>query len=85
MRISVGGALSSGPRKIARKPASSRRVSQPNAYQVWPTLTIDRYSAQSAAQASIETTVGALSTIPARAEPAIATPVHATTTNRRSE
>ena len=36
-----GGAIASLPRKIARKPASSSSVSQPNPYHVPPMFTID--------------------------------------------
>ena len=33
-------------------PASSSSDSQPNEYQIWPTLTIDRYSTQGSAHSS---------------------------------
>ncbi|CAM5244227.1 hypothetical protein SXANM310S_04139 [Streptomyces xanthochromogenes] len=81
----TGGAMSSFPRKTARNPASRSSDSQPKPYQVWPTLTMDRYSAHSTAQHSIAAPSGRASAAPATTAPASAAPDHAHSANSRSE
>ena len=73
------------PRKIARNPASSSSDSQPNEYQIWPTLTIDWYSSHGTVHATMAAHTGAWSNRPSTSAADTTTPPHATVANRRSE
>src|ERR1700722_11847168 len=83
--VSTGGAIRSLPRKIARKPISSISDSQPNKYQVWPTLTIDRYATHSSSHNNTAIQSGTTSASPAAIPAANAAPNHATVAKNRSE
>ncbi len=72
-----------GPRKIARNPVSSSSDSQPNEYQICPTLTIDRYSSHNTSQSTIHAHSGARSTTSASKLPI--TPAQETPAKNRSE
>ncbi len=67
------------------KPVSSRSDSQPNEYQIWPTLTIDRYSTQGSAHSSRQAQTGNRSATPTSNETDTAMPVHETAAKNRSE
>src|SRR6516162_6606067 len=85
-RISTGtteGAIQEGPRKLAKNPASSSIDSQPKAKKSWPTLTIDRYSAQSASHMDAESHSGPASDHPASATTDSPAPASATAVAKR--
>ncbi len=81
----TGGATSSLPRNTARKPTSSSRDSQPNEYQVCPTLTIDRYSAHGTSHSSIPPHSGSSESRPAISAADTAHPAQAHPAKNRSE
>lgn len=84
-RTTIGGATSSLPRNTARKPTSRSRDSQPNAYQVWPTLTIDRYIAQVTSHATMAPQSGSRWSRPATRAADTAQPAQAQAAKKRSE
>lgn len=81
----IGGATSSLPRRTARKPVSSSSDSQPKPYQVWPTLTIDTYSAHGTSHASMAAHSGSSESRPAISAADTAQPAQAHPAKNRSE
>lgn len=81
----TGGATSSLPRNTPRNPTSSSSDSQPNAYQVCPTFTIDRYRPHGTSHSSIAAHSGTSASTPASSAAATAHPVHAHPAKKRSE
>ncbi len=81
----AGGAVSRAPRKIARKPLSSRSVSHPKPYQTWPTLTIERYATHIHPQIATLTGVPNRSEMPLTASSAHTMPDHDSAIANRSE
>lgn len=81
----TGGATSSLPRKTARKPTSRSRDSQPNAYQVWPTFTIDRYIAHGTSHSTMPAQRGSSESTPATSAADTAQPAQAHPAKKRSE
>jgi hypothetical protein len=73
------------PRKIAKNPVSSSSDSQPNEYQVWPTLTIDWYSAHSTSHISMPAHSGTMSATPAKIAALVTAPMQQTAAKSRSE
>ncbi len=73
------------PRKIAKNPVSSSSDSQPNPYQVCPTLTIDRYSTHNVSHINIAAHNGTRSAAPATTAADSAAPDQDTVANSRSE
>jgi hypothetical protein len=82
---SSGGATDAGPRKTARNPASTSRVSQPKPYQTCPTLTIDRYSAHSTSHSAIQPGSGSRSATPTSAAADSAMPAQQHPAKNRSD
>lgn len=84
-RTTIGGATSSLPRKTARKPTSRSSDSQPNEYQVWPTLTMDRYSTHGTSHSNMPPHNGSRESSPAISATDTAQPAQDQTAKKRSE